>query len=59
MKASKQVVLKRINRDFPHGLVDKTPPSIAGVAGSIPGRGAKISHASWPPKPKHKAERAS
>ena len=26
----------------------KTSPSNAGGAGSIPGRGAKIPHASWP-----------
>ena len=32
----------------------KTPPSIAGDAGSIPGQGAKISHALWPKKPKHR-----
>ena len=38
--------------------MDKTPPSIAGDAGSIPGRGAKISLALWPKKPKHKAETA-
>ena len=33
------------NRDFPGGPVVKNPPSSAGDAGSIPGRGTKISHA--------------
>ena len=33
-------------RDFPGGTVVKTAPSIAGGAGSIPGQGAKIPHAS-------------
>ena len=33
-----------------------TLPSDAGVAGSIPGQRAKIPHASWPKKPKHKKE---
>ena len=28
----------------------KTSPSNAGGAGSIPGQGGKISHASWPKK---------
>ena len=35
-------------RDFPGGPVFKTLPSNAGGAGSIPGQGAKIPHASWP-----------
>ena len=35
-------------RDFPGGPVVKTSPSNAGVAGSIPGWGAKIPHASGP-----------
>ena len=34
--------------DFPGGPVVKTLSSNAGGAGSIPGRGAKIPHASWP-----------
>ena len=34
--------------DFPGGSVVKTLPSDAGGAGSIPGQGAKIPHASWP-----------
>ena len=33
--------------DFPGGLVVKNPPSNAGGMGSIPGRGAKIPHATW------------
>ena len=32
----------------------KTLPSNAGAAGSIPGQGVKISHASRPKKTKHK-----
>ena len=35
-------------RDFPGGPVAKTLPSNSGGAGSIPGRGAKIPHASQP-----------
>ena len=38
----------------------KTLPSSAGGAGSIPGQGAKIPHASWPKKeinPKHKKQK--
>ena len=31
--------------DFPGGPVVKNPPSCAGDAGSIPGRGTKIPHA--------------
>ena len=42
--------------DFPGSSVDKTSPSNAGVVGLIPGQGAKIPHASWPKKPKHKTE---
>ena len=34
--------------DFPGGPVVKTSPSNAGGVGLIPGRGAKIPHASWP-----------
>ena len=36
--------------------VFKTLPSNAGVAGSIPGWGAKILHASQPKNPKHRTE---
>ena len=42
--------------DFPVGPVAETSPSNAGGAGLIPGRGGKISHASWPKKPKLKTE---
>ena len=34
----------------------KTPPSSARGAGLMPGWEAKIPHASWPEKPKHKTE---
>ena len=40
--------------DFPGGPVVKTSPSNAGGAGSIPGQGAKIPHASQPKKKKKK-----
>ena len=36
------------NMDFPSGPVVKTSSSNAGVAGSIPGWGAKIPYASGP-----------
>ena len=36
------------NRDFPGSPVVGTSPSNVGGAGSIPGRGAGIPHASWP-----------
>ena len=42
--------------DFPGCLEVGTLPSDAGGAGSISGWGAKITHALWPKKPKHKAE---
>ena len=42
--------------DFPGSPVVKTSPSNAGGAGSIPGQGAKIPHASWPKNQKHKTE---
>ena len=42
--------------DFPGRPVVKTSPSNAGGAGSIPGEGAKIPHASYGIKPKHKTE---
>ena len=42
--------------DFPGGPVVKTLPSSAGVVGLIPGQGAKMPHASWPKRPKHKTE---
>ena len=37
-----------IIRDFPGGPGVKTLPSKAEGMGSIPGRGVKIPHASWP-----------
>ena len=40
--------LKSHYRDFPGSPVVKTSPSNAGGAGSIPGQGAKIPHASRP-----------
>ena len=49
-------MLKKITGDFPGGPVVKTLPSTSGSAGSIPGQGAKLLHASQPRKPKHKAE---
>ena len=42
------MLYKSIFRDFPGSPVVKTSPSNAGGAGSIPGWGAKISHASRP-----------
>ena len=44
-----------MGRGIPGSPVVKTSPSNAGGAGSIPGRGAKFPHASWP-KRKHKTE---
>ena len=40
--------IRIVSRDFPGSPVVKTSPSNAGGAGSIPGRGAKIPHASRP-----------
>ena len=34
-------------KDFPGGPVVKNPPSNAGGAGSIPGRGTEIPHVAW------------
>ena len=45
---SKATSFKITNRDFPGGPVVKTSPSNAGGAGSIPGPGAGIPHASGP-----------
>ena len=42
------LILKTYCRDFPGGPVVRTSPSVTGGAGSIPGQGAKIPHASWP-----------
>ena len=50
--------LKKDPQDFPGSPVVKTLPSNAGGAGSIPGWGANIPHASPPKKnkTKHKTE---
>ena len=48
--------LEQQTRDFPGGPVVKTSPSNAESVGSIPGWGAKIQHALWPKKPKHKTK---
>ena len=48
MQAPWMLFARHLNRDFPGGPVVKTSPSNAGGAGSIPGQGAKIPHASWP-----------
>ena len=40
--------IKTTMRDFPGGPVVRASPSNAGGVGSIPGRGAKISHALQP-----------
>ena len=45
---------RRRPRDFPGGPVVKSLPSNRKGAGSIPGLGAGILHASWPRKTKHK-----
>ena len=42
------VCVSMLGRDVPGGPVIKTLSSDAGSVGSIPGRGAKIPHASWP-----------
>ena len=41
----KKLKKKIVRWDFPGGPVAKNPPSNAGDAGSIPGRGTKIPHA--------------
>ena len=46
-------LFRKTLRDFPGGPVVKTSLSNAGGAGSIPGQGAKIPHASGPKKPKN------
>ena len=48
MQTPRMLFARHLNRDFPGGPVVKTSPSNAGGAGSIPGQGAKIPHASWP-----------
>ena len=44
-------------RDFPNGVVVKTPCSHVGGAGWIPGQGTKIPHAAWYGQKKKKRER--
>ena len=46
LKLLTKILCKEKNyKDFPGGSVVKNPPSNAGDAGSIPGRGTKIPHA--------------
>ena len=47
---------KSVFRDFPGGSVVETLPFNTGSAGSIPGLGTKIPHASWPKYQKHETE---
>ena len=47
MKTVKAQLFKKMG-DFPGCPAVKTQPSNTGGAGSIPGRGAKNPHASWP-----------
>ena len=42
--------------DFPYSPVVKTLPSNVGGAGSVPGGGTMLPHASRSKKPKHKTE---
>ena len=51
------LILKWCRWDFPRGLVVKTMPSNADDMVSIPGQGAKTSHASWPKKQNIKQKR--
>ena len=43
-KCGKMLTISK-SGDFPGGPVVKNPPSNAGDAGSIPGRGSKVTHA--------------
>ena len=43
-------------QDFPGGPVAETSPSNAGAAGSVPGWGAEVPHASQPKTTKRKPE---
>ena len=52
----RSAIKTKAHRDFPGGPVVKTLPSSTGVVGLIPGQGAKMPHASWPKRPKHKTE---
>ena len=51
-----QVLQQSVHRVSHGHAVVNNPPSKAGNVGSILGQGAKIPHASWPKKPKHKTE---
>ena len=51
-----QVLKYSVPQVSPGRPVVNNSPSEAGNVGSIPGQGAKIPHASWPKKPKHKTE---
>ena len=51
------LILKWSKWDFPSGLVVKTMPFNAEDMVSIPGQGAKTSHASWPKKQNIKQKR--
>ena len=48
MPKMEKKIKKQYKGDFPGGPVVKTLLSNAGGVRSIPGRGAKIPHASWP-----------
>ena len=48
MKSTEFGKYKKCERDFPGSPVVQTSPSNTGGAGSIPGQGARIPHASWP-----------
>ena len=50
------ISIKLKERNFPDGAVVKTLPSKTGGAGKMHGQGGGIPHASWPKKPKCKAE---
>ena len=54
MTREKQSIKGRQHREFPSNTVVKTSPSNAGGVRSIPGRGAKIPHASQPKTKKKK-----
>ena len=49
--------LKMHHWEFYGGPVVKTLPYNGEGAGSIPGQAAKIPHALWPKKPKHKKQK--
>ena len=57
MSGTKAGGIKRNHGDIPGSPVVKTSPSNAGVAGSVPGQGAKIPHALWTKKQNVKQKR--